>query len=214
MHSLLRNGTAQPQSMFMSDNPPCSVFSPNPTVLINKTVWTWERNGCRCWRMFHRAVLADKGLLLAFHKSFQALFLEHRLADLSATGVFLCYPIISQCVCSVFYSKSPWEARAFAAGVVGKISWLVLMFCCVSWGQAGLIPMLFVWGVLPNPQLNLPPPLLQRYFFRSGAWSGANSNRDLPVCPLSALTPAGVAFFTDSQHTGSWKLTDRQAGRV
>lgn len=32
--------------------------------------------------MSHRAVLADKGLLLAFHKSVQALFLERRLADL------------------------------------------------------------------------------------------------------------------------------------
>lgn len=45
--------------------------------------------------MFHRAVLADKGLLLAFHKSFQALFLEHRLADLSAPVSFFVTPLLA-----------------------------------------------------------------------------------------------------------------------
>lgn len=55
--------------------------------------------------------------------------------------------------------------------------------------------MLFVSGVLPDPQLCLPPPLLQQIFFRTGAWSSANSNRDLPVCPLSVRTPTGVAFL-------------------
>lgn len=68
--------------------------------------------------------------------------------------------------------------------------------------------------MLPDPRLrHPPPPPAPETFFRPGAWSGANSNRDLPACPLSALTPAGVAFFTGSQHTGSWKLAGRQAGR-
>lgn len=71
--------------------------------------------------------------------------------------------------------------------------------------------MLFVSGVLSDPRLCLPPSFAPEILFRIGAWSSASSNRDLPVCPLSALTPAGVAFFTDGQHTGSWKLTGRQA---
>lgn len=77
----------------------------------------------------------------------------------------------------------------------------------------GLIPMLFVSGVLPDPQLCTPPSFAAEIFFSAGAWSAANSNRDLPVCPLSALTLAAVAFFTSSQHTGSWRLTETQTGK-
>lgn len=60
----------------------------------------------------------------------------------------------------------------------------------------------------------LHAPSFAPKIFRTGAWSSANPNRDLPVCPLWALTPAGVAFFTDSQHMDSWMPTDRQAGRL
>lgn len=59
------------------------------------------------------------------------------------------------------------------------------------------------------------PSFAPEIFFRTSSWSSANPNRDLPVYPLSALTLAGVAFFfNDSQHTGSCKLIDRQAGKV
>ncbi len=161
-----------------------------------------------------QSCISRQGAPVSFSQVTPSTFSWALIGWFTCASVFLCYPIISQCVCSVFYSKSPWEARAFAAGVVRKISWLVLMFCCVSWGQAGLIPRAFCLGRVTRPTTVPAPSFAPEIFFRTGAWSSANSNRDLPVCPLSALTPAGVAFFTDSQHTGSWKLTDRQAGRV
>lgn len=126
----------------------------------------------------------------------------------TCASVLLCCAIISLCVCSVFYSKSPWETRAFAAWFVGTISWLVLMFFYVSWGWAGLIPppptLGFLSGLRYRPT-TLPLYFAPERFFRSVAWSVANSNRDLPVCPLSAVTPAAVTgfFFTESHHTGS-----------
>lgn len=118
-----------------------------------------------------QSCISRQGAPVSFSQVTPSSFSWALIGWFTCASVFLCYPIISQCVCSVFYSKSPWEARAFAAGVVRKISWLVLMFCCVSRGQAGLIPVLFVSGVLPDPQLCLPPPLLQRYF--SGLVRGA-----------------------------------------
>lgn len=160
-----------------------------------------------------QSCISRQGAPVSFSQVIPSCFSWVLIGWFTCASVFLHYHIISQCVCSVFYSKSPWEARAFAVGVVRKISWLVLMFCSVSWGQAELIPVLFVSGVLPDPQLSCPL-LCSRDIFQDWCMNSANSNRDLPVCPLSALTPAGVAFFTDSQHTGSWKLTDRQGGRV
>lgn len=160
--------------------------------------------------MFHRAVLADKGLLLAFHKSFQALFLEHWLADLPVPVSVFLTPLLA-CV----------FARCFTVNHRGKPGPLLrvlferfhgLSWCfAISWVQAGLIPVLFVWGCVTRPTTLPAPSFSPEIFFRTGAWNSANSNRDLPVCPLSALTPTGVAFFTNSQHTGSWKLTDGQA---
>lgn len=113
-------------------------------------------------------------------------------------------------MCTVNHRGKPGP---LPSGVVQKISWLVLMFCRVAWGQAGLIPHAFCFRRVTRPQSCQPPSLLlQRFFCRTGAWNSANPNRDLPVCPLSALTLDVVAFF--SQHTGCWRLTDRQAGRA
>lgn len=85
-------------------------------------------------------------------------------------------------------------------------------FAALPGDKQVLFWVLFVSGMLPDPQLCIPPPWLQRYFVRKGAWSGANSNRDLPVCPLSGLTLAGVAFL---QTASIWALesleTDRQS---
>lgn len=94
----------------------------------------------------------------------------------------------------MFYSKSPWEARAFAVACSDNFMPL-LLFRHIAWGQASLILSAFCFGHVTQPTALRPPPLLQRYFVRKGAWSSANPNRDLPVYPLSALTLAGVAFL-------------------
>lgn len=60
-------------------------------------------------------------------------------------------------------------------------------------GTSRADPRAFCVGCVTRPA---PSFASEIYFFRVDAWSGANSNRDLPVCPLSALTPAGVAFFS------------------
>lgn len=78
-------------------------------------------------------------------------------------------------------------------------------------GTSKADPHAFCLEHVTRPTTLPAPSFAPEIFFRTGAWSSANPNRDLPVCPLSALTLAGVAFFTDSQHTGSWKLIDRQA---
>lgn len=157
--------------------------------------------------MFHRAVLEDKGL---FHKSFHLCLLEQWLADLPVPVSLFVSPLISQCVYSVCTVNHRGKPGPLPAGVVRKISWPVLMFCHVAWGQAGLIPHAFCFRRVTRPQSCQPPSIsLQRFFCRTGAWNSANPNRDLPVCPLSALTLDVVAFF--SQHTGCWRFTDRQA---
>lgn len=91
---------------------------------------------------------------------------------------------------------------------------LDVLLCLLGTRRADLPPRAFCLGRVTRPTTLPAPSSAPEIFFWTGAWSGANSNRDLPVCPLSALTPAGVAFFSDSQHTGSWKPTDRQRGRV
>lgn len=139
-------------------------------LLINKTVWTWERNGYHCWGMFHRAVLADKGLLLAFHKSFQALFLERWLADLPVPVSFFVTPLLACVFARCFTVNHRGKPGPLLRVLFGRFHGLSWCFA-ISWGQAGLIPVLFVWGVLPDPQLCLPPPLLQRHF--SGLVHGA-----------------------------------------
>lgn len=158
-----------------------------------------------------QSCISRQGAPVSFSQVSPSTFSWALIGWFTCATVFLSYPIMSLCVCSMFYSKSPWEARAFGAGVVQKISWLVLMFCCVSWGEAGLIPVLFVWGVLSDQH---PPPFAPEIFFRTGAWSGANSNRDLPVCPLSGVTPTGVAFFTGQtayRLLETHRQTDRQS---
>lgn len=154
----------------MFGNPLCSVFTPSLFVDLWWSIrLLWHKwNGCHCWGMFHSAVLADKGLLLAFHKSLQALFPRALIGWFTCASVFLC-SIISLYVCSVFYSKSPWEARAFALGLVWKISWLVLMFCCLL-GTRRADPrvfLFFVWvcvTLLRNSAC--PPPLCSKDIFQ------------------------------------------------
>lgn len=164
--------------------------------------------------MFHRAALADKGLLLAFHKSVQALFLELWLADLPVPVSFFVTPLLVSVFARCFtvnHRGKPGPLRRVLFGRFHGLSWC---FAVSPGDKQGWSPVLFYLGRVTRPTALPAPSSAPEIFFRTGAWSSANSNRDLPVCPLSALTPAGVAFFFDSQHTGSWKLTDRQAGRV
>lgn len=103
-------------------------------------------------------------------------------------------------------------------GKPGPLLWLVQIISCpffyfatLPGDKQVLSLVLFVSGMLPSPQLCIPPPLLQRYFVSKGAWSGANPNRDLPVYPLSALTLAGVAFLQGASIWAPQSLkTDRQ----
>lgn len=136
--------------------------------------------------MFHRAVRANKRLLLAFHKSFRVLSLERRSADLPVPVSFFVTPLLAAVFARCFTVNHCGKPGPLLPRVVRKISWLVLMFCWVSGGQAGLIPMLFVSGVLPDPQLCLPPPLLQRYF--SGPVHGAVPTQiEICQCALCLL---------------------------
>lgn len=124
---------------------------------------------------------------------------EVNLFLLGPVSFFVCLD-----VCFMFYSKSPWEARAFAVACSDNFM-PFFSFATLPGDKQVLSLVLFVSGMLPNPQLCIPPPVLQRYSVRKGAWSNANPNRDLPVYPLSALTLAGVAY-------GLFKAKDRQAG--
>lgn len=166
--------------------------------------------------MFHSSVSEDEGLLLAFHESFRVALLKQRAADLPVPVSLFIYPIISQRVYSMCTVNHRGKPGPLPAGVVRKISWLVLMFLLRLLGTSGTDPPhAFCFSRVTRTQsCQHPSPLLQRFFFscRTSVWTGANPNRDLPVCPLSALTPAVVAFF--SQRTGSRRLTGRQAGRV
>lgn len=67
-------------------------------------------------------------------------------------------------VCLVVYSKSPWEARPFAVTIVQMISWPVFMFCCIAWGQAGLIPGLFCVGHVTRPTAPHTPSIAAEIF--------------------------------------------------
>lgn len=163
--------------------------------------------------MFHRAVLADKGLLLAFHKSLQALFLERWLADLPVPVSFFVTPLLASVFARCFTVNHRGKPGPLPRVLFGRFHGLSWCFAVSPGDKQGWSPCFLSRACYPTHN-SASPSFAPEIFFRTGAWSSANSNRDLPVCPLSALTPAGVAFFTDSQHTGSWKLTDRQAGRV
>lgn len=160
--------------------------------------------------MFHRAVLADKGLLLAFHKSFQALFLERWLVDLPVPVSFSVTPLLASVFARCFTVNHRGKPGPLPRLLFGRFhGCLDVLLCLLGTCRADLLA--FCPGRVTRPTTPPVPSFSREIFFRTSAWSSANSNRDLPECPLSALTPAGVAFFTNSQHTGSWKLTDRQA---
>lgn len=124
------------------------------------------------------------------------------------------------CVFSLLASLFAWCFTVNHRGKPGPLLWplfrwfhgLSSCFAALPGDKQVLSPVLFVSGMLPDPQLCIPPPLLQRYFVRKGAWSSANPNRDLPVCPLSGLTLAGVAFLQTASIWAPESLeTDRQS---
>lgn len=166
--------------------------------------------------MFHSSVSEDEGLPLAFRESFRVALLEQRAADLPVPVSLFIHPIISHRVYSTCTVNHRGKPGPLPAGVVRKISWLVLMFLLRLLGTSRTDPppCFLFQPCYPNTILPAPLPFAPEIFFscRTSVWTGANPNRDLPVCPLSALTPAVVAFF--SQRTGSRRLTGRQAGRV
>lgn len=130
--------------------------------------------------MFHRAVLADKGLLLAFHKSFQALFLELWLADLPVPVSLFVTPlsagVFARCF-TVNHRGKPGPLRRVLFGRFHGLSWCFAVSPgdtrgrflpppshCVFW--------VFCLGRVTRPTAPAcPPPLLQRYF--SGLVHGA-----------------------------------------
>lgn len=149
--------------------------------------WSIWLHACQCWGMFSTAVSADKPLLSALPRWIY-FFLD------------LCLSLFARMFASCFTVNH--------RGKPGPLPWLVQIISCplfyfatLPGDKQVLSLVLFVSGMLPNPQLCIPPPLLQRYFVRKGAWSSANPNRDPPVYPLSALTLAGVAF---SQGASIW----------
>ena len=167
--------------------------------------------------MFHRVVLADKGLLLAFHKSVQALFPAPWLVDSPVPVSRFVAPLWASVFARCFTVNHRGKPGPLARVLSSRFHGLSWCFSVYPGEKQGLIPVLFVWVVLSDSQLSLPPPpssCAPEIFFGTGAWSGANSNRDLPVRPLSAVTPAGVAFFTGQTAYGlleAHRQTHRQA---
>lgn len=139
--------------------------------------------------MFYTAVSADKALLYCINTFISS------MALICCFYLHLCLSLLSRLFA--------WCFTANHRGKPGPLPWplfrwfhgLSSCFAPLPGDKQVLSPVLFVSGMLPDPQLHIPPPLLQRHFVRKGAWSSANPNRDLPVCPLSALTLAGVAFL-------------------
>lgn len=63
-------------------------------------------------------------------------------------------------------------------------------------GTSRTDPRAFCLVRVSRPTTLPAPSFSPEIFFKTSAWSSANPNRDLPVYPLSALTLAGVAFFS------------------
>lgn len=100
----------------------------------------------------------DEGLPLAFRGSLCVAVLEQRSAHLPVPmSLFVC-PIISPRVYSVCTVNHRGKPGPLPAGVVRKISWLVLMFLLLP-------PMLFVLGVLPEYNPASTPPFRPGDFF-------------------------------------------------
>lgn len=146
-----------------------------------------------------QSCISRRGAPVGFSQVIPSTFPSALIGWFTCASVILCRSIVGRCVCSVFYSKSPWEARAFAAGVVRKISWPVLMFCRVSWGQAGLIPCFLSRVCYPTHGSAFPLLLLERFFFiffLERVCGAVPAQIEICQCPLlSFLTPTGVALF-------------------
>lgn len=132
------------------------------------------------------------GLLLAFHKSFQALFLELWLADLPVPVSFFVTALLNKMFAQCFTVNHRGKPGPLPQALLGRFHGLSWYFA-VSPGDKQRRSPCFLSGVCYPTHSSATPPA-QETFFRPGAWSRANSNRDLPACPLSVLTPAGVAF--------------------
>lgn len=137
-----------------------------------------------------------------------------------SSWAMICWFYLRLCFHSLLASLFAWCFTVNHRGKPGPLLWplfrwfhgLSSCFAALPGDKQVLSPVLFVSGMLPDPQLCIPPPLLQRYFVRKGAWSSANPNRDLPVCPLSGLTLAGVAFLQTASIWAPESLeTDRQS---
>lgn len=118
--------------------------------------------------MFHSSVSEDERLLLAFRQSFHVALLGLQPVDLPVPVSFIVHPIISQrvyLVCTVNHRGKPGP---LLAGVVQKISWLVLMFLPRLLGTRSdpPSPFAFCFSRVTRTQPCQPPsPLLQRFFF-------------------------------------------------
>lgn len=151
-------------------------FSFNPiAVLIVSTVLF--QKGSRCLGMFHSFVSEDERLPLAFHQSFHVALLELQPADLPVPMSFIVHPIISQRVYSVCTVNHRGKPGPLVAGVVQKISWLVLMFLPRLLGTSRtdppLPPLAFCFSRVTRTQpCQHPSPLLQRFFFLAGPVCG------------------------------------------
>lgn len=153
--------------------------------------------GCHCRGMFHRAVLADEGLLLAFHKSFQALSLQRGLADLPVPVSFFVGPLLAGVFALCFTVNHRGKPGPLPRVLFGRFHGLSWCFA-VSPGDKQGWSLAFCLGCVTRPTA-FPLLLLKRFFFffgGGGAWSSASWKIEICQCPLlSFLTPTGEALF-------------------
>lgn len=158
--------------------------------------------------------ISRQGAPVSFSQVIPSTFSRVLIGWFTCASVFFATPLLA-CVFARCFTVNHRGKPGPLLCVVQKISWLALMFCCVSWGRAGLIPVLFVWGVLPDPQLCLPPSMPQRYF--SGLVHGAVPTQietcQCALCLLWHRLEWRISPTASIRAPGS-SQTDRQAGRV
>lgn len=153
--------------------------------------------GCHCRGMFHRAVLADEGLLLAFHKSFQALSLQSWLADLPVPVSFFVGPLLAGVFALCFTVNHRGKPGPLPRVLFGRFHGLSWCFA-VSPGDKQGWSLAFCLGCVTRPMALPSPSFCSRDFFLFlGRVCGAvPAQIEICQCPLlSFLTPTGVALF-------------------